>query len=137
MKFYTYCLLFVFVCYQMSSCMNAMIATVSLAECMDLNKNSVERGTVYIAINPEKETEDTITKKILYACDTQIKLEYTILSIIKITLASRTKTPLQQLLQDGLSQYKTLVLRAFFQREIAPTKSILIDDPIAIINVIN
>jgi len=101
---------------QSNSCMNTMDTMVSLA--IVNTKNTIECGNVKINIHPSRETETTIADKILQAYNALKNITAdSSPAIIKITQANRTRTPLTQLISEGLALHNHLVLRALLQAQ--------------------
>lgn len=94
-----------------SACMDVLVTIAKSQE----NKTE-EQGKVRITIDPDVDTENSIKAKIIrqytkeYTTDTNITPR-----TLKITQNNRTRTPLAQLLEEGLTLHKQLILRALIQ----------------------
>lgn len=99
--------------HQTNFCMDTLVSLAIVN-----TKNTTECGTVTIKIQPDSENEDSIAHKILLAYNAlRVAAPGSLPAIIKITQANRVRTPLDQLIREGLAVHKHLVLRALLQAQ--------------------
>jgi hypothetical protein len=104
-------IIFTVMLHHTNACMN-VIVTIAKSQ----KDQTQEQGKICITVDPGTDTEATIKAKIISQYTKQYTPDTDTTSLVfKITQANRIRTPLAQLLEEGLSLHKQLILRALIQ----------------------